>query len=399
MKTTDIIEYENENTSLDFKRDQYRKENYLSLLKDIISLANADTTNEKIIITGLKHLPSGERDFVGISDSEIIDEATYQNIIRDNIEPDIEISYTYEKHRDKNFGILRILNDTEKPYMMKKDYQTLKRGDCFIRKGSNQQKAIRADFEKIYSLRKQPLFNDQIIIGFSGDTLTTELPIRPPEKFTLPSEAARQKIQEILAERELQSQTMGNSFGVDLQNLRGMAFNSYPSFFGSTPYSQRSTNTLKENLKTIKETYRNDDEYAISEIYSEKINIEIRSTANEYIIDAEIQIEIQHKDTITIAESIIPEPNNSPFSLPYISTLNNYPEVTNTKDRIHIKQKIGDIKHQKTTIALDEDLRVICKEINETKELDVEVKIFAKNIPNPISKTLKLIILPKQPAN
>ena len=348
-----------------------------------------------MIITGLKHFPSGEREFVGIPDSEIIDEATYQNIIRDNIEPDIEISYTYEKHRNKNFGILKILSDTEKPYMMKKDYQTLKRGDCFVRKGSNQQKATRADFEKIYNFRKQPLFDEQITIGFAGETLTTELVIHPLNNFTLPSEKAAQEIQGILADRATQAQANKNLYGIDIEKIRAAALYSYPSFFGGAPYSQRSTENLRENLENIKETYKKNDEYAISELFSEKINIAITNTANEYITDAEIQIEIQHKNTIIVAESIIPEPNDSLLNIPIVHTLKNYPEVTNAKDKIHIRQRIGDIRHHRTTIAFNEDLRFICKQTNQPEEIYLDVKIFAKNIPHPIPKTLKLIISPE----
>ena len=50
----DLILYENENTRLDFKRDEYKKEDYSSFLKDVISMANAFSTQDRFIIIGLK---------------------------------------------------------------------------------------------------------------------------------------------------------------------------------------------------------------------------------------------------------------------------------------------------------------------------------------------------------
>lgn len=42
MLTLDeIIEFENESTYLDFKREEYRSQEYEKLIKDVISMANA----------------------------------------------------------------------------------------------------------------------------------------------------------------------------------------------------------------------------------------------------------------------------------------------------------------------------------------------------------------------
>ena len=57
----DLIKYENENTCLDFKAIQYEKSQYEELIKDIMSMANADVENDRYIIIGVKHKPSGDR--------------------------------------------------------------------------------------------------------------------------------------------------------------------------------------------------------------------------------------------------------------------------------------------------------------------------------------------------
>ncbi|MEG0695856.1 MAG: putative DNA binding domain-containing protein [Algoriella sp.] len=62
----DLILYENENTSLDFKKTEYRKENYEEFLKDIISFANANSKGIKYIIIGVKDQSDGERLFFNV---------------------------------------------------------------------------------------------------------------------------------------------------------------------------------------------------------------------------------------------------------------------------------------------------------------------------------------------
>ena len=42
-----MIEYENENTNLDFKREEYAKEKYNDLIKDVMSMANSPTNQPR----------------------------------------------------------------------------------------------------------------------------------------------------------------------------------------------------------------------------------------------------------------------------------------------------------------------------------------------------------------
>lgn len=80
-----IIKYENEGTNLDFKREQYHKGNYHSLLKDTMAMANAVTPGSRYIVIGVKHKPDGTKEYHPVS--EISDQADMENVIQDNIEP------------------------------------------------------------------------------------------------------------------------------------------------------------------------------------------------------------------------------------------------------------------------------------------------------------------------
>lgn len=77
----DVIRYERECTSVDFKETQYAKGNHLALLKDVMSMANAhDVPGDRFIVCGVDLKPDASRTFVGVSRGEVVDAATYQRL-------------------------------------------------------------------------------------------------------------------------------------------------------------------------------------------------------------------------------------------------------------------------------------------------------------------------------
>ncbi|MDU4959076.1 MAG: ATP-binding protein [Sporomusaceae bacterium] len=152
-KLEDIIKYEQENTYIDFKKCQYVKEKNQDLIKDIMAMANANYNGEKYIIVGVKSVPGNENALVGIDD-DVNDDAEYQQIIYENIEPQIKFSYFSEDICCKKVAYFIIYQDnTDRPYMMRKDFGKLTKGDSFKRIGSSQVRLVRHDLDTIYSDR------------------------------------------------------------------------------------------------------------------------------------------------------------------------------------------------------------------------------------------------------
>jgi hypothetical protein len=57
----DVIKFENESTSVDFKAKQYGNNEHL--LKDLIAMANSNVIGDRNIIVGVKHFSDGTREF------------------------------------------------------------------------------------------------------------------------------------------------------------------------------------------------------------------------------------------------------------------------------------------------------------------------------------------------
>ena len=102
------IRYERESSNLDFKREQYKKEKYESLIKDIMSMANNPVDGSKHIIVGVKETPDGNKEIYPIESTDFVDVATYQQIVRENIEPTIDFNYYPYDIPEGKIGVFEI---------------------------------------------------------------------------------------------------------------------------------------------------------------------------------------------------------------------------------------------------------------------------------------------------
>jgi predicted HTH transcriptional regulator len=146
-KINNLLEEGYECNFLDFKLKQYPPKLNPNFIKDIIAMANSHYDGDKFIIIGVND--NGE--IIGIEKNEVfVDSAIYQDIVLNYVEPDITIDYFKYSYEGKTLGILKIASSNNKPYLIKKEIDSLKLESCFIRKGSRNSSANRNDFDKFY---------------------------------------------------------------------------------------------------------------------------------------------------------------------------------------------------------------------------------------------------------
>lgn len=386
----DIIEFENENTELDFKAIQYQKVKFQDLLKDLMSMANAKTDADKYIIVGVKLLGNGNRDILGITE-DFIDEATYQQLIHNNIEPELNFSYVSYQFQNKTLGVFKIFDSIDRPYMMKKDYGKLRIGEAFIRKGSHQTRLTRKDFD-FYTEKKitEKRFKGKILTYFDKINQKS-IALKILSNGDYPSDKATGKIKKILLEKkEKLKKTTGMFVPFFDQDIR---------MLGGTPYENRSIKTLERNLENVAETYREDDLHYLFEVKAHKFNFRILNDDTEYLEDASIELKIE-KEGLYIADKIYSKPDNSNSIISLKYELNppswesmNYPEVTENETEYLILENLGDLKHQISENALKVDLRIaINPKLIKTEKI-VKIKIFGKNLSKPIEDQLIIKVI------
>ncbi len=412
----DLIRYENENSRLDFKEKQYRKEQHHDLIKDVLSMANSHENGLKYIIFGIKHYPDGKRNLVGIPEGEFIDAGNYQQIIKENIEPDLDIDYFPLELDNHILGVLSI-SSPDRPYLLKKDMDKLKKGVCLIRKGSVTYPISRADLDRIYTQKfttNKKKLEGKIKIGFAGTDFEKILELRSKDKHKLNLRSQREgkEIEKIL-EGKIASKARREEERKQNPNYKfGTLMLPYPedldgsTSLGGLPYEQRAIRTLESNLKNVEEIYKEDDFYELAEIHSFGLNITICNEGSEYLEDAYIQLRIHNPcKSIYIFPKIVKKPDDNPIAsmirrnqslnLPDINE--DYPEVSYHDDSklIIVKESLGDIRHHIDTLAFQEWLRIYpIFKINKPIDIEVECKVGGKNLSTPFEENLVIRLIP-----
>lgn len=391
----DLILYENENTRLDFKRDEYKKDDYVSLLKDVLSMANAFSAQERFIIIGLKPKSIEDRGLKGIN-GDLTDAATFQQLVHENIEPELSIDYFSLFIEETQLGIIKISNCINPPYLMKKDYgngkQKLFKGEGFIRKGTHQTRLVRTDFDK-YMQNKvdEKYFNDDIKITFIANNLKNQIELVSFEDIQRPSQIQKEKIQTILDKKRKEKEkykSMGMK-DIDLDSLsNSMDYMNAAFTGGGIPYRSRSIETLEENLKNVESTYYKNDLYEVFEKNSAKCNISVFNLGYKYIEEASLILKIPKLDGLAVIDQVYSNPNNPSG---FIHGLH-YPEVTEDEDYFVIKDDVGNIKHQLDQELFNIPLRIFASQKIKQESFIIQCEFFAKNIKTLIKKDLEIKI-------
>lgn len=387
-----IIQYEREGSKLDFKKTQYIKENYHELLKDIMSMANVPTDGERYIVIGVKDYPDGKKEYFSIPKEEIVDQATYQQVVRDNIEPTIEFSYYPFEFEGCILGIIEIKNCNDAPYMMKKNYNSsLKKGDCFIRKGSQKEKLTRRDLDEILKFNKNKIFNKKILLGF-GENIETKLTVTGVRDFELPSNKAKRRIESILEERKTSLEKDSELSQIEKITK---SFQRINNPFQNESYENRSTEQLEKNLENVKITYKDHDWYYVGEEKAEKINFTLTNNGNEYLDDVSVVIHIPIESAV-VMETVHEKPKNrEDYLMAPIPNMERmyYPTVEKKSDMYIVKQDVGALKHHQPRGVFDYDLRVFFSSKNIGEIYSWSYIIFAKNLSNPIKGSLTVEVI------
>jgi Putative DNA-binding domain len=192
--------YEDESTTLDFKKKQYlfakaTEEEKSELLKDILGFANAWRRSEAYILIGVKDVKGGRSNIIGIPATDHLDDHSLQQFVNNLTNQPVRFHYEAFGFEGKQVGIIRIDEQT-RPIYLKKDYGKLAREKVYVRRGSSTDPTKPASLEEIAQMRVgsgQPAA--ELLVEFAhvkrDDALGTTISwsaefCEMPEKKTIP---------------------------------------------------------------------------------------------------------------------------------------------------------------------------------------------------------------------
>lgn len=152
----ELIDCHGECDYLDFKEEDYHKDNKVELVKDIIAFANSHSIRNKYIIIGIKEENNICQDIIGIDNKKVRDEAEFQQIIKTYIKEDLKVEYKIVDIDGKELLVIKIpvSNNENRPFMVKTQIKYLKENEIYIRKGSMTSLANRKDLEYMFKKNK-----------------------------------------------------------------------------------------------------------------------------------------------------------------------------------------------------------------------------------------------------
>ena len=135
----DQLLHEEESTSVDFKRKQYKfegatKEEKSEILKDILAFANAFRRTDAFILLGVEEVRGGKCKVVGVDLQ--LDDAKLQQFINSKAQRPITFSYREATYEGRDIGIVHIPIQS-RPIYAKFDYGKVQRGIVYLRRGSS----------------------------------------------------------------------------------------------------------------------------------------------------------------------------------------------------------------------------------------------------------------------
>ena len=417
MDLDDMIIYGNETTWLDYKLIQYLQNKHCNaeLLKDIIAMANAHVTRDRYIVCGVKH-KAGKNEIIGIDKDKIIDDAIYQDLIKENITPLPQIEYFPYEVKGMFVCIFKISCCNKRPYTFKKGYGKYNAGESRIRRGSATGILKPEDYEMIAnsnnSIYSTSIKAHKIDIGFEENG-KHEIKINPCDTSGLPSDVEAEKIREEI-DKKKPSETMPTGFLPSLYQesiaksmnqfanaqqswvkAAKMSLRFHPQVHGekvNKPYQEQSLEELEESLNKVKDEFKSKDDYELFENRSYKLNFDVSNNTGSFLNDCEIQVKIPQFYGLIVLEEEYYGPYG--FANMLISNAKSlYPNVQKDNDYFYVTERIGNLNHYRTSKAFEKKLRLIFGETLVGQTLEFEVSLYAKELPEPVIKRLSITII------
>lgn len=379
-----IIKEGQENAQVLFRRGAYTKQSQEELLRDVMSLANANVEGQRVIVLGAEAGEFGATVFN--IPREVIDGThRYHGVIRDFIEPPLNMRAQSLTVDGKQL-VAVILEDCEdKPYMMRADHSPrLRRGDAWIRVKTENQRMGRRQLEAVFAKRfAEALYVGKLEIGFDGNMLSQEMNVRTADVGQLPSKDAKEKLTTLIEAKEAKGSVADeNTFITRLTHAR--------LFGADQPYQSHSVAELRSELNNLVERYRDRDDYFRFEQHGERINLALINQSDQEIKGASIALMVPRASKFLLAKRIPRDPASELQARKVYDDESSYPTVSELEKAYQVTESLGSILPGQSVLAFREPLRLFVDRSLAGQKVTLFYKLYGRNLRHPIAGKLLL---------
>ncbi len=367
-----------------FRRGAYTRQSQEELLRDVVSLANANVEGERVIILGVEPGVFGATVF-DIPREAIDGTHRYHGVIRDFIEPPLNMLARSLTVDGKHLVALILDDCQDKPYMMRADHSaSLRRGDAWIRVKTENQRMGRRQLEAVFADRfAEALYTGKVEVGFDGNMLSQEMTVNTADAELLPSKDAKEKLTTLIEAKEQKGAIADeNTFITRLTHAR--------LFGADQPYQSHSVSELRKELDNLVERYRDHDDYFRFEQHGQKVNLALVNQSEQELKGASIALMVPRASKFLLARRAPVNPANELKARKVYDDESSYPTVSELEKAYQVTENLGNVAPGQSLLAFKEPLRLFADKSLAGQKVTLFYKLYGRNLRQPISGKLFL---------
>jgi hypothetical protein len=321
----------------------------------------------------------------GIERADFSGKPAYQSLANDHIEPPIRIRYQPVTVDGERVGVFEIGDCQDRPYMMRVDYsETLRRGDAYARVNNGAVKLGRRQLQSLFETKFQDSVSAaNVEIGFPGDIIHKDLRVATHSFGELPSMVASAKLHELIEAKTRVHASASNTIVARLTHAR---------LFGTdSPYEERSTDEILEEMQKLERRYRNQDEHFLFEENVTPVQLVLLNQGDEEILDASVALVMPNHNAFHVATQLPRIPRDDKFIERTPAEQAGYPSVTLHDDSVHVSVKLGDIQPGEPMDVFELPMRICVGDELKGRRLGIQYSLFAQNLRTPAKGRIWLL--------
>lgn len=381
-----IVQSATSSTSVQFRKTAYGRNGVQEFLRDVLAMANASVDGARYIITGAEIDHKGRKRMFTIDNDDFSGKPAYQSLANDHIEPPLRIRYQPVVVDGERMGVYEIADCQDRPYMMRVDFsETLRRGDAYARVNNSAVKLGRRQLLALFEKKfRDSLSAANIEIGFPGSIIHKDHRIKTCNLAKLPSVIASAKLQELIQSKNRVQASASNTAVARLTHAR---------LFGTdSPYEERSTDEIIEEMKQMERQYLNQDNHFLYTENKSDLQLVIFNQGDEPVQDASLTLLMPNHDAFHVATQLPKTPKDDHYISRTPAEQADYPSVTLRDDSIQISVKLDDIPPGEPINIFTLPLRLCAGDQLKGRRLGIQYTLFAQNLRAPAKGKLRLLL-------
>jgi hypothetical protein len=381
-----IVQSATPSTSVQFRKSAYGRDGVQDFLRDVLAMANASVDGIRYIITGAEIDHKGRKRMLSIDKDDFAGKPAYQSLANDHIEPPMRIRYQPVMVDGERMGVYEIGDCQDRPYMMRIDFsETLRRGDAYARVNNSAVKLGRRQLLSLFEKKfRDSLSAANIELGFPGSIIHKSHRIKTCDLSKLPSLVASAKLQELIAAKNRVHASASNTAVARLTHAR---------LFGTdSPYEERSTDEIIEEMKQMERQYLNQDNHFLFTEKKSELQLVIFNQGDEPVHDASLTLLMPNHYAFHVATQLPKVPKDNHYVNRTPAEQADYPSVSLRDDSIQISVKLDSIPPGEPINIFTLPLRLCVGDELKGRRLGIQYTLFAQNLRTPATGKLRLLL-------